>query len=406
MLHKPLNTVLNIVLFGLGMFIVVILLLIGKQLEQNLSNNAKGIDLVVGAKGSPMQIVLSSVFHIDYPTGNIKLYEAEKLAKNRYVKNIIPMALGDAYNGHRIVGTSHAYLEQFEAEVVEGEIWQEHMEVVLGSNVAHNFDLYVGDEFMGQHGLIPEGGYDHEGHGYHIVGILKRSGSVVDNLILTSPESVWEVHGVERSNQQDEDKNGVVSSRIIPSVNMHSADSTKELTTLLITYRSPMAAMQLPRFINQNTSMQAASPAFEMARLLTIVGVGVELLEAFGYLIIIIAMLSIFVALYSALKERRYDLAIMRAMGASRRKLFVGMIVEGLIITFFGAVLGMSIAHILIEVLSGVYQQTGNIMFSGQMMYMEEGVIFIVSMLVGVISAVIPAYGIYKVDISKVLADE
>ena len=103
---KPLNTLLNIVLLALGIAIITVLLLASKQVEKSLTQNSRGIDLVVGAKGSPLQIILSSIFHIDYPTGNIPLSEAKQLSRNRLIKNTIPLSLGDSYQGYRIVGTN------------------------------------------------------------------------------------------------------------------------------------------------------------------------------------------------------------------------------------------------------------------------------------------------------------
>ena len=121
---KPLNTALNIFLLALGIAVVTILLLFNNQLQEKISANAKGIDLVVGAKGSPLQLILCSVFHIDFPTGNIKLSEAEKVVRHRMVKNAIPLALGDSYNGYRIVGTNHAYAELYKATLASGVWWK------------------------------------------------------------------------------------------------------------------------------------------------------------------------------------------------------------------------------------------------------------------------------------------
>ena len=114
----------------------------------------------------------------------------------------------------------------------------------------------------------------------------------------------------------------IQESKLIPGLDLNSIDSTTQITSLLIQFRSPMGAVMLPRMINQNTSMQAASPAFESARLFSIVGVGVDVVQGFAIIIVIIAALSIFIALYNSLKERKYDLAIMRSMGATQSQLF------------------------------------------------------------------------------------
>ena len=117
---RPLSTGLNIFLLALGLAIITVLLLIQDQFEKKMNQDAAGIDLVVGAKGSPLQLILSSVYHIDFPTGNIKMEEAKRLSSNRLVKKVIPLALGDNVQGFRIVGTNHDYLSLYEVEFKQG----------------------------------------------------------------------------------------------------------------------------------------------------------------------------------------------------------------------------------------------------------------------------------------------
>ncbi|MDX5476855.1 MAG: ABC transporter permease, partial [Cyclobacteriaceae bacterium] len=150
---KPLSTGLNILLLALGLAIITVLILIQDQFENKMTRDAQGIDLVVGAKGSPLQLILSSVYHIDFPTGNIDMNDAMALSKNRLVKNIIPMGLGDNYQGYRIVGTNYDYIDLYSAEMGEGELWKKPFDVVLGHEVAMKLGLTVGDNFVGSHGI-------------------------------------------------------------------------------------------------------------------------------------------------------------------------------------------------------------------------------------------------------------
>ncbi|WKN29844.1 ABC transporter permease [Porifericola rhodea] len=406
---KPLNTFLNILLLSLGIAIITVLLLLSRQMEDSLTRNSKGIDLVVGAKGSPMQIILSSVFHIDYPTGNIPLSEAKQLTRNRLIRNTIPLALGDSYKGKRIIGTNYDYLSLYEAEVAEGNKWSETMEVVLGASAAEQLKLKIGDTFNSSHGLADDGINTHEESPFKVVGILAPTQSVVDNLILTSIESVWEVHashetedGEDQEHEhkhEDEHKTAEVTTEGLPE-----GGSDEQITSLIVQYRSPMAAVQLPRYINERTNMQAASPPFETARLFSLVGVGIDLLQAFAYLIIIIAGLSIFIALYNALKERKYDLAIMRSLGASRIKLFVHVILEGLIITLLGSILGLFLAHLTSALLGEYFIQTSQIGLSAWNILTEEYFVLLASLGVGFLAALIPAINAYRSNISSVLS--
>ena len=399
---KPLNTVLNIVLLSLGITVITVLLLFNKQLEEKISSNAKGIDLVVGAKGSPLQLILCNIFHIDFPTGNINLKEAERIAKNRLIKKAIPLALGDSYRQYRIIGTNKEYADLYKAELEKGDWWNKEMEVVIGVNVGETLKLTIGDKFQSTHGLT-QGGPGHDEQQFVVKGILQRSNTVLDNLILTSVESIWHVHdahGEAKSNVQQD--TSFIASKLIAS---HPAgDSTKEITSLLIQYRSAMAAIQLPRFINGQTSMQAASPAFETARLFTILGIGVDILMGFAYVLIFISALSIFIALYNSLKERRYDLAIMRSMGASRSKLFVTVLTEGGILTFLGSLIGLLLAHGILILLATVEAEARKAGISGIVFYHEEWIILAGSLFLGVLCALLPAIQAYRTDISKVLA--
>src|SRR5688500_7967699 len=154
---RPLNTALNVFLLGLGIAVIAILIMINHQLHEKINKNANGIDLVVGAKGSPLQLILCNIFHIDFPTGNINLKEAEKVAKNRFVKNAIPLALGDSYNGFRIIGTTRAYANLYKAELQEGNWWSNTMEVTIGSGAASVLQLKIGDSFESTHGLTQDG---------------------------------------------------------------------------------------------------------------------------------------------------------------------------------------------------------------------------------------------------------
>jgi putative ABC transport system permease protein len=403
---RPLNTFINVVLLALGIAVITLLLLFNKQMEEKISSNSKGIDLVVGAKGSPLQLILCNIFHVDFPTGNISLAEAERMSSHRLVKKAIPLALGDSYGSYRIVGTNMNYPALYSGEISEGDWFTDNLEVTIGANVARMTGLKVGDKFASAHGLS-EGGHAHEEHQYIVSGILKASNSVLDNLILTNIESVWEMHEEHAEEASDDSIHSDLpeagkASPLVPSV--ERGDSTKQVTSLLIQYRSPMGAVQLPRIINNESSLQAASPAFETARLFSILGVGIDILMAFAYVLILISALSIFIALYNSLKERKYDLAILRSMGAGRMKLFISILLEGALLTFIGTVVGLLMAHGVMAGLSLTLPAIEKAGLSGWIFYAEEWIILLASLLLGVLCALIPAIQAYRTDISKVLS--
>ncbi|MBT0811891.1 ABC transporter permease [Litoribacter ruber] len=395
LIFKPLNTTLNILLLALGLSVITVLFLMQNQFESKMTRGAEGVDLVVGAKGSPLQLVLSSVYHIDFPTGNIPLKDARGLTRNRLVKSAIPMGMGDNYQGFRIVGTNHDYLELYNAGLSEGEYWTKPFEVVLGAEVAKKLNLSLGSEFAGSHG-IATASHDHDEHDYVVVGILKESGNVLDNLVLTSLESVWFSHAEEHDHV-------AMGAPVVTSGLPETDEEGVEITTLLIQYRNPMAAVQLPRFINSRTSMQAASPAFELNRLFELLGVGVTLVQGLAIAIIIIAGLSIFIALYNSMKERKYDLAVMRTLGASRGQLFFHIVLEGVILTFISACVGVLLGHFFVQILVSLNEQGAIAGISAWTFIEEELYIWAYAIGVGIVASLIPAWNAYRTDIATQL---
>lgn len=386
---RPLQTALSLLLLALGAGTIVTLLLVIGQLEGRMGRDARGIDLVVGAKGSPMQLILSGIYHADAPTGNIPLSSVDLLSKNRLVKRAIPLALGDGWKGYRIVGAGKEYLEHYGAQFAAGRIHEKSMEAVLGHEVAARTGVGVGGKFAGAHGI----GGDGDEHGaipYTVVGVLERSDSVLDRLVLTGIESVWHVHEEHQGSQDAQDHKAM--------------EEDREVTVVLVQYASPLAAAMLPRQINAKSELQAASPAYETARLFRMVGAGVEALRAFAAVLILAAGLSVFIALYTALEERRYDLAVMRTLGASPARLFGLLLVEGLVLALVGALLGLALGHVLASALGAWLESQQQHPVTGLAFRIEELWVLAAALGVGLAASLIPAWRAYRTDVSRTLA--
>src|SRR5688500_843841 len=386
---RPLNTLLSVILLALGVATIVLLILVVGQLEERMHRDARGIDLVVGAKGSPMQLILAGIYHLDAPTGNIPLTAARALEKNRFIKKSIPLALGDSWKGYRIVGAPRQYPEHYGAELRSGRFHDKPMEAVLGAEVAARTGVGVGGTFTGAHGIGGEG-EEHADAPYTVVGVLAKTGSVIDRLVLTSIESVWQVHEEHQGPEDEADRKAL--------------EAAREVTVLLVQYASPLAAAMLPRQINSQSELQAASPAYETARLFSIVGVGVEALRAFAVVLILAAGLAVFIALYTALEERRYDLAVMRTLGASRGKLFGLLMTEGVVLSLLGAALGICLGHALVFLLGGWLEKQQHYPVTGLEWRPEELWLIAVALGVGVLAALLPAWHAYRTEVSRTLA--
>ena len=294
---RALNTALNILLLALGVASLVILLLFSSQLENRFERDSQGIDMVVGAKGSPLQLILSSVYHVDIPTGNVPLETVSLLRRQLGVAQAIPLALGDSFRSFRIVGTEPAYPALLGAGLADGRMFAARMEAVIGADVARRTGAGIGQRFVGGHGMTGgEDGPKHEEQPFIVVGQLQRTGTVIDRLILTPVESVWQMHGIAGPEAAHDDDHHEAE-----TAEEHAAHaSPAEVTAVLVRFGSPIAAVRLPGFINRQTNLQAAVPAVEISRLLALVGVGLDAVRAFAVLLMLTAGLSIFVALLTA----------------------------------------------------------------------------------------------------------
>ena len=416
----PLTSALNVGLLALGTATIVVLLLLSHQIGETLTRDAKGIDLVLGAKGSPVQLVLSTVYHADIPTGNVSLAEAQRWSEDRRIAQAIPVSLGDSARGFRIVGTTPAYPALYGAGLAEGRLWEASLEAVLGAEVARATGLRTGDLLTGSHGLSGMGDR-HAESPYRVVGILERTGAVVDRLIVTDLESVWDIHGAhddharsqghedeteheeghdeaeyEEGHEDEHHEHGDDSSP-------HAHDN-REITAMLIRYASPIAAASMPRQINAESNLQAAAPAFELARLLQIIGLGLDGMRAFALILIASAAFSVFGAMYGALQTRRGELAMMRCLGGTRAELMASLLIEALLLGLAGAVLGVSLGHVTVEAIGTVFAEDRGISLTGAMLLGDELLLAAALVLVALLAAALPAWQAYRTDVSRTLA--
>lgn len=404
-----LTTALSVMLLSIGVGMVSFIVTVSEQLNDRFNRDIRGIDMVIGAKGSPLQLILSAVYQIDNPTGNIPLSEVSKIQRHPLVKYSIPLSYGDSYQGFRIVGTDTIFLSHFKAKFQDGQAWNRSMEVVLGSTVAERLGMSLGGHFHGTHGFEEEGHAHDEAH-YDVVGILEPTGTVADRLILTSTESVWDIHHHEEKVEAEEEhahEEGEEHDQHEHETEDHAhEEESAEITALLVKFKNPMGMMQLPRFINEKTSMQAALPAIEINRLYELMGIGFSTLQTIGILIMIIAALSVFISLLNSLKERKYELALMRSLGASPAKLFGLVIQESLLLCLAGYAFGIILGRIAIMTLSSFGEEQFHFSVSQNGVSTVEIWLLPFTLGVGFIAAIIPATRAYRSDISTILRNE
>jgi putative ABC transport system permease protein len=334
-----------------------------------------------------MQLILAGVFHIDVPPGNIPLEEVQTLAKNPQVAQLIPLSLGDSYRGFRVVGTTPEYMAHYRATLAQGAVWATPLQAVAGAQAAQAAGLKVGDRFIGSHGL-GGGGHAHGENPYTVTGVLAPCGCVIDRLILTATESVWQVH--EKATATDDD-------------DRQAMEAEREVTVVLIRYNSPLAAVTFPRFVNSSTSMQAAAPAVEVTRLLRMVGVGTEVLKGMGAVLLLTAALSVFIALWNAVREREADLAMLRMLGAPPGRLVALLVCEALWLAVLASVLGLLAGHGLTGLVGYLLQAEKSLPVSAWTWVPGEAWIPLAAVAVAVLAALLPAVGAYRVDAARLL---
>jgi putative ABC transport system permease protein len=277
-------------------------------------------------------------------------------------------------------------------------------DAVMGAAVARELGATIGQRFVGSHGLSDaEGATGHDEHPFTTVGILAPTGTVLDRLILTSIESVWNVHGIEHEHE-DEAGHEHDAHEHEPEEQTAARKLKPEVTALLVRYRSALGAVQVPGFINRQTEMQAAVPAVETARLLSLFGAGVDGARLFGWLLAAIGGLSIFVALLNAAQAREGDLALLRVMGAKRHQVFGTVLLEGVLTAAAGAVIGIAAAHLLLVLAVRSSVSLEEIGFDPFRFHLGEAVIALAVLGIGMLAAAIPALGVFRRDPALTLA--
>lgn len=515
---KPLYTFLSVLVLSLSIALLLGVQQLKTSFKYQMENNLGEIDLVIGAKGSPLQLVLASVLHLDNPTGNISYKEAQKIGKNPMIKFAVPISYGDNYKGFKIVGTTPKFLSLYNAELKEGRTVKKSMEVVLGSSVAEKSNLKIGDTFLSSHGLVENDIHVHE-EKLTVVGILKPTKKVIDRLIVTNLESVWDVHhhhhheeeldgeekehgaehhhhnetkekkekhtkhhhkkeeshdahshphphphkhhhhkdevdGKEKEHdtehhhhetkkkkkkhtkhhhkkEESHDAHSHPHPHPHPHEHHHHKDEInkknhneehkkeenhghhhekgheeKEITSLLISFKSPTALLTMPRRINEKTNMQAALPKYELDRLYEYMGVGFKAISWIAYLILIISGITIFISLYKMVKERAFDLALLRTYGASNFQLIQMVAYEGLIVIFTAFILGFiltkAVLYFIFKIVSTGYQQ--NIL--QELPFQEVAQTGMLVLIMAVLSILLAIYPIIKMNISTILSNE
>ena len=397
--QRSLSSMLTILSVLLGVGLVTAILILKNESEDAFNQAATGYEIIVGPKGSSLQLTLSTVYQIGLPIQNMPLKVYDLLKNDKRVRLAIPYVFGDNYKNFRITGTVSELFSEFEYKkgirykLDEGSFFSNDFEAVIGKEVADKTGLKTGDTFSGSHGIESyEGASEHSEKKFKVTGILSRTFTPSDRIIFVSMNSVWELHNHENEITGNEDH------QIIP-------DSMKTISAVLLKLKSPVFFDLLRRQINESKyegiNAQAVLPLFEIKQLFDIIGNINSVILVIAYLVIFTAAVSILVSIYNSMNERMREIAIMRSLGAGRFLIMKIIIFEGMFLSAAGAILGSISGHIAVFLLEEKISELSGIKISGFVFSMFEVYLITGTVILGIIVSIIPAVKAYRTDVAK-----
>lgn len=394
LLAKPVQSSLTVLVVSavIGMMLVITLLF--DSVHNGLVKATEPFDLIAGAKGSPHQLVLNTVFLQDAPIGNISYELYEKLADNPFVASAIPLAFGDNYKGYAIIGAgSNIFQHQPKAgqqdwlQFAVGRPFTQAFEAVIGAKAASELGLKPGDTFQSIHGLLP-GGEGHD-HPYQVVGILQTVNGPYDRAILVSLESIWETH-------EHHEKGAATKAQ----GEIKAAEHEQEVTAVLVKPKGYSEAMRLYQQFQQEPTGQLVFPAQVIVRLLTLMGQGEQVLRTAAYIVIGLGLMIMALSLYWSSLSRARERAILRALGAGSSDIFTIILSEAALLTGLGTGIGGLSGFGLYALLAKTLELKTALLLTVSFTP-ASGYILLSGLLLGLAAGTIPAVFASREDVSQ-----
>jgi putative ABC transport system permease protein len=400
---RPVQSALTALIVALGWGLAIAVIALAGGARRGLTSAGGPFELVVGPKGSATQLVVSSVLLQDLPLGNMPYPLYAQLAADPRVRDAVPIALGDNLRGLRIVGTSAQLFQvalapgrpPFYSIIGGGRPFASDREAVLGSAAAARLGLRPGDTFVSAHGALGVGEEaPHDSAPYTIVGVLAPTGTPADLGIYVSLQSYWHIHGI---------SDAAAESATFSDAPAGAPPEALGVTAVLVRARDISSAYQLYQQINAGRDLQAALPGAVLTQFLDLLGQGQQILSLVAYVALIMAGLSVALTLYGAVLARQREIAVMRALGASRATILGTALLEALILgllgLFGGALLGYGAAAAIAGVLR--YQSAIAISLGFEPALIPTALILLG---VGLVAGLAPALRAYRVEPASVLA--
>lgn len=401
--QHALSSVVTILSAALASGLVMGVFTVAEQSNRAFTGGDVGYDAVVGAKGSELQLVLNTVFHLETSPGNIPWSVYQDLKQDKRVRYAIPYALGDNLYGHRIIGTTseihtvHEYQRGQKYELLAGRWFDEHrMEAVVGHLAAEKLRLKVGDEFQPYHGLDYDPTKAPHTERYLVTGIMKPTNTPADGVLWIPLEGVFRMEGHMLAGGTQE---------VTPDMES-TPEEWKEVSAVMLKFNSPAAGFGMKNDLRRgNTATMAWPIATVMALFFEKMGWVTKVLVLLAYLVVVVAAFTLLASIYNTMNERRREFAVLRALGARRRTVFSVIVAEAGTIALLGSLVGYAVyGVILLGAAAIIREQTGVVLdmtsVHPALYWTPVGMV-----LVGALSGVLPALKAYSTDVARTLAN-
>ena len=408
--HLTVKSVLNRRLsVGLTVFSIalsVALLLGVERLRQDarasFANTISGTDLVVGARGGSVQLLLYSVFHLGSATNNVAVSSLDAIAAHRSVSWVVPLSLGDSHRGFRVVGTTPAFFERYRygealpLAFAAGSAFQGLFEAVVGAEVATRLGYQVGSAIVVAHGSGEVALVEHAEKPFKVVGVLAPTGTPVDRSVLVSLPAIEAIHldwlgGVP-----------VPGFQLSPDEVTRFDLAPKSVTAALVGLKSRAAVFQVQRFVNDFRAepLLAILPGATLQELWSLVGVAEQALLIVSALVVTVGLAGLIAVLMAGLGERRRELAILRALGAHPGEIFLLLASESLLLTLIGCVVGWGLLMILGSVASPWLLSNYGLQLVLSGMTRHEAALLLAVLAAGFLASLVPAWRAYRLSVA------
>lgn len=400
-------------------------------MRESFSNTISRTDLIVGARGGSLQLLLYSVFGIGSPSNNVSWETYEHFRDHPAVAWTIPISLGDSHRGFRVVGTDSSFYEQFRygggraIELAEGTMPKTDHDVVLGNQVARELGYTIGSDVVITHGLHGTGIMDHDEQPFRVVGIVDRTFTPVDRSLYVTLQGIDAMHegfmempgvsgpaggqpnftappnfaappaaATSSDTTTARDEAEVVQARAGNEQEHEAGAPPEQITAFFLGARTRIATLQLQREINtyEEEATMAILPGIALAEMWRGVGYAEDALLVVTFFVVAVGLIGMLLSLYSSLEARRREMAILRAVGASAPRIFTLLVLESGILGLAGALTGVGLIYVLLVLLKGFIESNFGLYLPIQpptrTAYLYLGAVIAASFLIGVVPAV------------------